>query len=156
MPDPIKQPKNAAIKVQKLNVALVWSQTFGKDRTERFSSVQKFVDSECIRLMVPYTPARNNILYKSPTLGTKIGSGKIYYVSPYARYQYYGKLMVSSVTGSAYASHGEKKVLTGKDLHYDTTRHPQSTSFWFERMKAEKGETILRGAARLAGGTAKK
>ena len=156
MPDPIKQPKNAAIKAQKLNVALVWSQTFGKDRTERFSSVQKFVDSECIRLMVPYTPARNNILYKSPTLGTKIGSGKIYYVSPYARYQYYGKLMVSSVTGSAYASHGEKKVLTGKDLHYDTTRHPQSTSFWFERMKAEKSETILRGAARLAGGTAKK
>lgn len=156
MPDPIKQPKNAAIKAQKLNVDLVWSQTFGKDRTERFSSVQKFVDSECIRLMVPYTPARNNILYKSPTLGTKIGSGKIYYVSPYARYQYYGKLMVSSVTGSAYASHGEKKVLTGKDLHYDTTRHPQSTSFWFERMKAEKGETILRGAARLAGGTAKK
>ena len=156
MPDPIKQPKNAAIKAQKLNVALVWSLTFGKDRTERFSSVQKFVDSECIRLMVPYTPARNNILYKSPTLGTKIGSGKIYYVSPYARYQYYGKLMVSSVTGSAYASHGEKKVLTGKDLHYDTTRHPQATSFWFERMKAEKGETILRGAARLAGGTAKK
>lgn len=156
MPDPIKQPKNAAIKAQKLNVDLVWSQTFGKDRTARFDSVQKFIDSECIRLMVPYTPARNNILYKSPTLGTKIGSGKIYYLSPYARYQYYGKLMVSSITGSAYASHGEKKVLTGKDLNYDKTRHPQATSFWFEHMKADKGEAILRGAARLAGGTAKK
>lgn len=156
MSDRIKQPKNAEIKSQKLKVDLLWSQTFGKDRTARFSSVQKFVDSECIRLMVPYTPARNNILYKSPTLGTKIGSGEIIYFNPYARYQYYGKLMVSSVTGSSYAARGEKKVLTGKDLNYDMTRHPRATSFWFDHMKAEKGEAILRGAARIAGGTATK
>ena len=156
MPDPIKQPKNAEIKSQKAKVSLAWKQTFGKDRTAAFASAQKFIDSECIRLMVPYTPARNNILYKSPTLGTKIGSGKIYYFNPYARYQYYGKLMVSSITGSSYAAHGEKKVLTDKDLVYDTMRHPQATSFWFERMKAEKKEVILRGAARIAGGTPKK
>lgn len=156
MPDPIKQPKNAEIKAQKAKVSLAWKQTFGADRTAAFVSAQKFIDSECIRLMVPYTPARNNILYKSPTLGTKIGSGRIYYLNPYARYQYYGKLMVSSITGSSYATHGEKKVLTDKDLVYDTMRHPQATSFWFERMKAEKKEVILRGAARIAGGTPKK
>lgn len=156
MPDPIKQPKSAEIKSQKAKVSLAWKQTFGKDRTAAFASAQKFIDSECIRLMVPYTPARNNILYKSPTLGTKIGSGRIYYLSPYARYQYYGKLMVSSITGSSYAAHGEKKVLTDKDLVYDTMRHPQATSFWFERMKAEKKEAILRGAAKIAGGTPKK
>lgn len=152
----IKQPKNAEIGAQKLNVNLVWSQTFGKDRTARFSLVQKFVDSECIRRMVPYTPARNNVLYKSPTLGTKIGSGEILYLNPYARYQYYGKLMVSSVTGSSYAARGEKKVLTEKDLEYDKARHPRATSFWFEHMKAQEGEAILRGAARIAGGTASK
>lgn len=156
MPDPIKQPKNAEIKAENAKVTLAWKETFGKDRTSSFSYAQKFIDSECIRLMVPYTPARNNILYKSPTLGTKIGSGRIYYLNPYARYQYYGKLMVSSLTGSAYATHGEKKVLTDKNLTYDTTRHPQATSFWFEHMKAEKKEVILRGAAKIAGGMPQK
>lgn len=154
MPQPIKQPKNkkvsAKIKQMKAEVNLLWKQTFGKDQTTRFDNVQKFVDSECIRLMVKYTPARNNILYKSPTLGTKIGSGHIYYQSPYARYQYYGKLMVSSVTGSPYAKSGESKVLTDKELKYSTSRHPQAQKLWFETMKTNHKEQILRGAAAIA------
>lgn len=154
MPQPIKQPKNkkisAKIKQQKLEVNLAWKQTFGKDQTARFDNVQKFVDSECIRLMVKYTPARNNIMYKSATLGTKIGSGHIYYQSPNARYQYYGKLMVSSITGSSYASKGESKVLTNKDLKYSTARHPQAQKQWFEAMKTNHKEQILRGAAAIA------
>ncbi len=153
MSDVIKQPKNIEIKEEKAQLNLVWSQTFGADRTARFTSAQKFVDSECIRLMVPYTPMLNGILMKSPVLGTKIGSGHIYYLNPYGRYQYYGKLMVSSITGSAYASMGEKKVLTGTDLNHQKSRHPQAGPFWFERMKAEKGTQILRGTAKIAGGT---
>ncbi|MDE7390700.1 MAG: hypothetical protein K2M82_07160 [Lachnospiraceae bacterium] len=154
MPRKIKQPKNkkisAVIKQQKIEVNLAWKQTFGKDQTARFDNVQKFVDSECIKRMVKYTPARNNILYKSPTLGTKIGSGHIYYQSPCARYQYYGKLMVSKVTGSPYASKGESKVLTNKDLKYSTARHPQAQKLWFETMKTNHKEQILRGAAAIA------
>ena len=150
MPKKINQPKNAEIKAQKAKVNLVWKQTFGKEQTERFTSAQKFVDSECIRLMVPYTPKKNGILMKAAVLGTKIGSGHIYYNSPYARYQYYGKLMVSSVTGSSYAKHGESKVLTDKDLHYNTYRHPQARKMWFEAMKTDKKEQILRGAAAIA------
>lgn len=102
--------------------------------------------------MVRYTPARNLILSKSAVLGTKIGSGKIVYNSPYARYQYYGKLMVSSITGSARAKRGEKKILTNKDLQYSTSRHPQAQRLWFEVMKKQHGAAILRGAARIAGG----
>ena len=123
MPDKINQPKNVQIKVAKAQVDFAWRQTFGKDMTDRFTSAQKFVDSECIRLMVPYTPMLNGILMKSDVLGTKIGSGEIVYQNPYARYQYYGKLMVSSITGSAYATKGEKKVLTDVDLIYSTHRH---------------------------------
>lgn len=151
MPRNIKQPKNkkisAVIKQQKIEVNLAWKQNFGKEQTARFDNTQKFVDSECIRLMVKYTPARNNILYKSATLGTKIGSGHIYYQSPCARYQYYGKLMVSRLTGSPYASKGESKVLTNKDLKYSTARHPQAQKKWFETMKTNHKEQILRGAA---------
>jgi hypothetical protein len=153
MAEKIKQPKNIQIKQDKMQVQLAWKQTFGKDKTERFESAQKFVDSECMRLMVPYTPMLNGILMKSAALGTKIGSGHIYYLNPYARYQYYGKLMVSSITGSAFASAGEKKVLTSVDLVHNTSRHQQAGPFWFDRMKADKAEQILRGAAKYSGGT---
>ena len=152
MPDKIRQPKNVEIKAQKAAVNLVWRQNFGADATDRFSTAQKFVDSECIRLIIPYTPMRNGIMMKSPVLGTKIGSGKIIYQSPYARFQYYGKVMVSSITGSPWARQGESKILTEKDLTYDTSRHPKAQRMWFEVMKADKRETILRGAARISGG----
>ena len=105
--------------------------------------------------MVKYTPTLSTNLRKSATRGTKIGSGKIQYLAPYARYQYYGKLMVSSVTGSAYARHGEKKVLTNKDLVYSTVKEPLAGKLWFERMKADKKQQILRGAAAIMGGKAK-
>lgn len=114
--------------------------------------VQRFVDSECIRLMGPYEPALNMGMEKSVVLGTAIGSGKIEYLSPYARYQYYGKLMVSSLTGSSYASKGEKKVLTDKDLIYNKSVHPLAGPYWFERMKADKKDQILKGAQRIANG----
>lgn len=153
MPDKINQPQNIQIKEAKAQVDFAWRQTFGKDMTDRFTSAQKFVDSECIRLMVPYTPMLNGILMKSAVLGTKIGSGEIVYQNPYSRYQYYGKLMVSSVTGSAYATMGEKKVLTDVDLVHSTQRHPLAGPFWFERMKKEKLPQIRRGAAKYSGGT---
>lgn len=92
MPRKIKQPKNkkvsAKIKQMKAYVNLSWKQTLGKDKTARFDNVQKFVDSECIRLMVKYTPARNNIMYSSVALGTRIGSGYIYYQSPYKKNEF--------------------------------------------------------------------
>ncbi|MBQ7131243.1 MAG: hypothetical protein IJO29_01605 [Oscillospiraceae bacterium] len=150
MADNIKQPKNAQIKAQKAQLNLVWKSTFGREQTQRFETVQKFVDSECIRLMVKYTPSRNNILAKSAVLGTKIGSGRIYVVSPYGRYQYYGKLMVSSKTGSAFAGKGESKVLTDRDLQYSTAKHPQAQRLWFEVMKKNHGQQILRSAAAIA------
>lgn len=123
-----------------------------KDRgLEPMGKVQKFIDQETIRLMAPYTPARDGFLERSATLGTKIGSGEINQIAPYARFQYYGKVMVSAITGSPWASRGEKKILTDKDLQYDTSRHPLAGKMWFERMKADKKDEILEGARKVAG-----
>ena len=138
-----------------MNVKLEWNDNFANDKAAMFAKVQQFIDSECIRLMGKYTPARNLILAKAATLGTKIGSGHIVYAVPYARYQYYGKVMVSSVTGSAYAKHGESKVLTSKNLSYSKARHPLAQAMWFETMKIKHGGAILRGAAAIAGGKTK-
>ncbi len=146
----IKQPVN----VYNGDMELVWNENFSAIRSEQLHKAQEFVDSECIRLMKPYTPFRNGILERAATLGTVIGSGEIHQVAPYARYQYYGMLMVSSITGSAFASQGEKKVLTDTPLEYDKSKHPQAGPFWFERMKAEHKEDILQGAAKIAGGKA--
>ena len=116
---------------------------------EKIAKAQQFVDRECIELMFPYTPMLSGQMMQSATRGTVIGSGKIKYNSPYARYQYYGKLMVSSITGSSYARKGESKVLTSKDLHYNKSRHPRAGKLWFERMKADRKEQILKGAQNL-------
>lgn len=151
----IPQPSTTTVKTPQAGVSLVWAQDFSKRSTAQFDLAQKFVDSECIRRMVRYTPARNNIMTKSATLGTKIGSGHIYYASPYARYQYYGYLMVSSITGSPWARNGEKKVTTDRMLNYSTARHPEAQRLWFETMKSNSLKAIKSGAQRIAGGASR-
>ncbi len=112
---------------------------------------QVYVDQEVIRLMAPYTPMITGTTEKSATLGTKIGSGHIQQNAPNARYDYYGKLMVSSITGSAWARHGESKVLTNKDLVFNKSQHLKAGPFWFERSKTDNKYKILRGAQKVAG-----
>ena len=133
-----------------------WNPSFDRDMRKRFSDAQAYIDQSCIRYMDKFTPMRTGKLKQSVTIGTKIGTGHIEYASPYARYQYYGKLMVSSLTGSAFAMQGEKKVLTGTDLTYDTSAHPLAGPYWFERMKTEYGDKIRKGAAEISGGISKK
>lgn len=132
-----------------LNGKLILNPDILRTYNDKLAKAQQFVDSECIRLMVPYTPMLSGQMMQSATRGTVIGSGETKYNSPYARYQYYGKLMVSSITGSSYARKGESKVLTGKDLHYNKSKHPRAGKLWFERMKADRKEQILKGAERL-------
>lgn len=152
----VEQPKGQIVEVKYKNgkaaMKIQWNPGFSAKRNLDFSSAQRFVDSACIRFMDKYTPMQSGVLRDSATLGTAMGSGEIHQVAPYARYQYYGLLMVSSVTDSAYARQGESKVLTSTPLQYSTVKHPNAGKMWFERMKADKKDVILHGAARIAGG----
>lgn len=118
---------------------------------EDYGRVQRFIDSEVIKQMAPYTPNLLGVLYKSAKPHPRVGSGEIIQSTPYARFQYYGKVMVSPTTGSPWALRGEKKVLTDRDLVHNKSKHPMAGPFWFERMKADKKEEILKGARKLAG-----
>lgn len=111
--------------------------------------VQKFVDEQCLKLMGPYTPFKTGAMQGSATRATVIGSGKIQYTAPYARFQYYGKVMVDPDTGSTWAKKNGKKVLTDRNLKYNGA--PKRGAFWFERMKADHKDEILREAAAVAG-----
>lgn len=90
----------------------------------------------------PYVP----MLTGSLDNRTRVDGGKVIYPGPYSRYLYYGKLMVSPTTGSAWARKGETKVLTEKDLQYNTAAHKLAHSHWFEASKAANLEKWLRVA----------
>lgn len=122
---------------------------------DKMGDVQKFIDKESITLMKPYTPMDTGFLSQdAPTHGTVIGSGLIEYNAPYDRFQYYGKVMVYEPTGSTWAPSGGIKVETDKELQYNVSKHPQAGPFWFERMKADYKDEILKGAQKIANGEA--
>lgn len=138
-----------------LGAKIIWN----TDPGERLEKAQKFIDSECLRQMKPYTPFRTGVLEHSATLGTVIGSGEIMYNSPYARYQYYGvvygpniPLYENGVLVGFRSPRGKKKHPTDRQLQYSTSRRPQAQRLWFETMKKKHGQAILRGAAAISGG----
>lgn len=90
-------------------------QDHGLDENGR---VVAFIRNDIDRLMAPYVPGgAGGELEK---LKTYPNNHSIKYISPYAKYQYYGKLMLAK-NGSAWAKKGEKKVLTSKNLKYHTS-----------------------------------
>lgn len=69
-------------------------------------------------------------------LRSRVEDNLIIYPGPYARFLYFGKLMIDPVTGSSWARRGTKKVLTNKDLVFTKAIHPQAQSHWFEASKS--------------------
>lgn len=116
---------------------------------QKHGAVQRFVDSEVLRLCEPMVPFQTGNLKNSGIHGTDVGSGEVKYNAPYARFQYYGKVMVNQ-HGSPWAKRGERKHVTGKNLTYNGA--PQRGSYFFERMKSAHLQEILQGAAIVAGG----
>lgn len=137
-----------------------WDRSFAKASTENLHRAQRFIDRMCIQHMQKYTPERTGALINSAKLGTKIGSGQIAYNSPYARYQYYG--VVYGPNFPQYDDAGNiigwksppKKHPTNRELNYSTNKNKNAQKLWFDKMKSEKGKSILDGARKIAGGEA--
>lgn len=92
----------------------------------------------------PYVPALTGSLDQR----TRVDENQIIYPGPYARYLYYGKLMVDPATGSSYAPKGTTKVLTDKNLVFNKAMHSQAQDHWFEASKAENMDKWLRVAGK--------
>lgn len=90
----------------------------------------------------PFVPA----LTGSLTQRTRVVGNEVVYPGPYARFLYYGKVMVDPNTGSAYAPKGGTKVVTDRNLVFTKSMHPQAQSHWFEASKAQNMEKWLRAA----------
>lgn len=124
----ITTPRGEVFKIgsgDNVRVYLLWNPDFVDKWSAKFSEAQKFVDSEVLRLCEPYIPLRTGMLVKSGILGTMIGSGKVSWVAPYARRQYYSPRKPGSETG------------------------PLRGPYWFERGKAVWGQKVIDGAKKI-------
>lgn len=111
--------------------------------------VQKLFTATCAKEMDPYVPMQQGILKNTRIIGTD----SVTYNSPYAKFQYYGKVMVGVKSRSAYAKKGERKVVTDKELQYNGA--PKRGKLWDKRMWKDKKSKILNDIAKSAGGIAK-
>jgi len=87
--------------------------------------------------MNPYIPMDNGILRRNKSYPS---NHEIKYISPYAKYQYYGKLMLAK-NGSSWAKKGEKKVLTSRNLKYHTFGTGPK---WNELMMQRNKNTLIK------------
>ena len=122
--------------------------------------MQQVIDKSVIDWNLQYCPWETGSLAKSAYAATILGSGKVVYPGPYARYLYYGEVYGPNIpvfddnTGEPtrfFSPPGQKKHPTGRKLQYSTDVNPLAGSFWFERMKADHKDDILREAKAVAG-----
>ena len=117
-----------------------------KDRgLEKGGSVQKYFTNELWRASDKYTPFAGGILKGSA--GLALDGEHLEYRTPYARYLYYGKLMVSPTTGTSFAKKGEQKVLTNIDLNYQEA--PIRGPKWVERAWLDNKGTIVKSVQKF-------
>lgn len=118
-------------------------------RTERIVALQVRKDTS------PYVPALTGSLDKR----TMVKGSQIIYPGPYARYLYYGKVMVDAATGKGPMRivgkdgteiirfrKGAKLKPLNRDLKIQRSMHPKAQSHWFEASKAKNLPKWLRVA----------
>ena len=99
-----------------------------------------------------YVPASpNRILEDSAVANDE--DGQVIWNTPYAHYQYMGEVygpnipIIDPETGVLmgwFSPPGRPKHPTGEKLTYDKTQNPNAGPFWFERMKADYLNDIIR------------
>lgn len=102
----------------------------------------RFLRDDADRLMNPYIPMDNGMLRRNKSYPS---NHEIKYISPYAKYQYYGKLMLAK-NGSSWAKKGEKKVLTSRNLKYHTSGTGPK---WNELMLQRNKNTLIKDIENL-------
>ena len=113
---------------------------------EEKGKVQQFLGKTVADNLKKYVSFKSGVQEKSVN---PINDGKQVIINvPYARFQAEGKVMIGIESRRPWAMRGERKVVINKNLKYHSDRlrgaHP------FERMKADKKESILNQTANYA------
>ena len=110
---------------------------------QRGGPVQKMFTNEIKRISNPYVPFDRGVLSGLVKNG-EYDESLIYY-APYARYLWYGKLMVSPTTGSAWAKYGEQKVLKEPPTNLQYQGAPLRGARWVQRAWIDHGDEVIKG-----------
>lgn len=96
---------------------------------------RKLLKSEVAKDTEKFVPMQGGYLKNSVSQSLLSDDEYIVYNAPYAKFLYYGKVMIGRITHRPWAKRGETKVVTSKDISYGKV-HPLACSHWFERSKA--------------------
>lgn len=110
--------------------------------------VQAFLDKTVADNLRKYVSFRSGEQEKSIPIASQYGSGFVIINVPYARFQAEGKVMIGTHSHSPWARKGERKIVISKNLTYHSGSLRGSRPF--ERMKADKKDSILKQTAEYA------
>ena len=122
---------------------------------KQFQEAQNWLDGQVFADMEKYMPFRDGNMRNVSAIMSKSmqGTGQVIAgAPPYGRFLYEEKVMVDPLTGSPWARAGAKKVVTDRDLVFDTTAHPRATDHWFDAAKTENVKSWVKGVKQRAGG----
>nr|DAZ83031.1 MAG TPA: Minor capsid protein [Caudoviricetes sp.] len=112
---------------------------------KRVEKANTWLVEEIIKDTDPFVPARTGVL----AMNVQRHGHTIVYASPYARFQYYGKVMIDPATGSTFAPKGTRKALTDRNLKYSKGMHKNARSHWFEASKALNETRWMEGVRKI-------
>lgn len=104
--------------------------------------VQMFHTQNVLRRITKYMPYKSNATIKLTIAQTDIRRPQIVTDAPYAKFLFYGKLMLSDVTGSAWARKDETKHVVNKALNYNQTKNPLAGPRWDRAVSAAEGPAM--------------
>lgn len=132
------------VEMKPVNTILV---RLGVDKT---GDVQMEVTKNVFNRITKYMPASQAEVMSSKETRIKSPT-EIEVATDYARYQYYGKVMVNAKTGKGPAlipgvgyryKKGTILKATDRDLEYDKTKNAKAGPFWDRRLMAAEGGQI--------------
>ncbi len=105
-------------------------------------SVQAFHTQNVLRRIGRYMPYRSGMTIKVTIAQTDIRKPVIVTNTPYARFLFYGRLMVGDETGSPWARRGETKHVVDRPLTYDQSKNPRAGARWDRALIAAEGAAL--------------
>lgn len=126
------------------------AQLIRKKGLDARGDVQMFHTQNVLRRIKKYMPFVSGATYKITVTQTVISKPEIVTDTPYAKYLFYGKVMVDPKTHAAgfvtpegwRSRKGCVKVLTGRNLTYNRSKNPSAGPRWDRALSAAEGRAM--------------
>ncbi|MEG0164384.1 minor capsid protein [Anaerorhabdus sp.] len=115
-----------------------------KEYERSLARSRMMVKSEIAKDCAPLTPMNEGNFIKSVSASIRANDPFLVWNSIFAKFLYYGKLMLSKKTHSAWARYGDEKYVTNKNLNFSKGANANAGPNWFNRAKASNIDKWLR------------